>query len=460
MSTLLVCPLPERGHINPSLKLARALQKRGHRIVFCGIRDTEALIRAEGFDFECLFEHLFPLGFQDEVKERVSQWKGLKRVRYLLQVLRKQNQMYESVLQGELDAIITRTRPDLGLTDVLLPEPFLVLRGHQVPTLVLNTSIPMRWELMTPPPTSNVIPDGQLSGIIRGALDWGRILFASKMEDWRSWVGLEPADLRYRHALARKYGYPPEHLDFAGRLSGEHDPMLVLCPREFVEFSGVRLSIDVHYTGPCIDLERKEPDFPWERLSPERPLVLCSLGTMAMPPEQARRFHEAVTEAARRRPAWQFVVATNEWRETLPGPVPNNLVSVTRVPQLQMLRRASAMVTHGGFNSVKECIYFGVPMVVLPVQYDQPGIAARVVHHGLGQRADLRSLTPDTLVPLLDAVVEQPSYRHELERMKARFQAAEEEQALVDAIERHLPGTSASGAPGQHQAERGALAGS
>ncbi len=439
MATLLFVPLPERGHINPSLKLARALQKRGHRIVFCGIRDTEAVIRAEGFDFECLFADLFPLGFQDEVKERISQLKGLAWLRYVLRLMRKQKRMMERYLEGELDAIIRRTNPDLGIADVFLPEPFLVLRGNQVPTVLLNTSIPVRWEPLSPPPNSHVIPDGQLANILRGAFDWGRILFDAKLDGLRSRVGLEPDDLRYRHALARKHGYPTAHLDYAGRGTGEHDPMLILCPREFVEFQGARPSAGFHYTGPCIDLERQEPELPWERLSPERPLVFCSLGTMPMPPEQARRFHASVVEAARRRPAWQFVVATNEWREALPGPLPANLLAVTRAPQLQLLRRASAMVTHGGFNSVKECIYFGVPMVVLPIQFDQPGVAARVVHHGLGQRADPRTLTPDILVPLLDAVVEQPSYRRALEPMRTRFQAAESEAALVESIERHLP---------------------
>ena len=180
--------------------------------------------------------------------------------------------------------------------------------------------------------------------------------------------------------------------------------MLILCPREFVEFRGSKPSIDYHYTGPSIDPQRKEPEFPWERLDAERPLVMFSLGTMVIQSEQARRFHQSVIEAARRRPRWQFVVATNQWKEETPGQAPANLVAVKHVPQLQMLRRASAMVTHGGFNSVKECIYFGVPMVVLPVQYDQPGMAARVVHHGLGVRAAINELTPDTLVPLLDEV--------------------------------------------------------
>ncbi|PTL76950.1 glycosyltransferase [Vitiosangium sp. GDMCC 1.1324] len=440
MSTILFTPMHERGHINPSLKLARALQARGHRIVYCGLPDTEELIRGEGFEFESLFAELFPKGFQAEVMARLGGLSGLERMAYVRELVRKQTRMLESLLDGEFDRIIARTRPDLGITDVLFPERSLILHGHRVPTLLLNTSIPLRWEPGTPPPTSGVIPDGLLSSTLRGALDWGRILLDSKLAFARHQVGLDPNVLKYRHALARKHGYPLSGLDFAGRPTGEHEPMIILCPREFVEFRGAGLSIDYLYMGPAIDLQRQEPPFPWEQLDGERPLVVCSLGTMAIHPDRAERFHHSVIDAARRRPQWQFVVATNQWKGSAAtnGDPPSNLLCVQHVPQLQMLRRASAMVTHGGFNSVKECIYFGVPMVVLPVQFDQPGVAARVAHHGLGVRSSIDTLSPDTLTGLLDEVVEKPSYRRNLERMQAIFQAAEQEQLMADTLEKHL----------------------
>ena len=215
--------------------------------------------------------------------------------------------------------------------------------------------------------------------------------------------------------------------------------MLVLCPREFAQFRGASTPPEFIYTGPSIDLRRKEPDFPWERLDGSKPLVVCSLGTMPTRPDQADRFHHSVIAAARARPQWQFVVSTNRWQgHAGPGETPSNLVTVQHLPQLQMLRRAAAMVTHGGFNSVKECISFGVPMVVLPVQFDQPGVAARVVHHGLGVRASIDTLTPDMLSRALDDVVGTPSYRQAMARMQALFLATERDQSPVDAIERRL----------------------
>ena len=59
-------------------------------------------------------------------------------------------------------------------------------------------------------------------------------------------------------------------------------------------------------------------------------------------------------------------------------------VIVKKAPQLELLRKASLMLNGGGLNSIKECLYFGVPMLVFPCTNDQPGNAARVRHHRLG----------------------------------------------------------------------------
>ena len=47
------------------------------------------------------------------------------------------------------------------------------------------------------------------------------------------------------------------------------------------------------------------------------------------------------------------------------------------MPQPLLLARCDAFVTHGGFNSVKEALSSGVPMVVVPISADQPYSAER-----------------------------------------------------------------------------------
>ena len=50
-------------------------------------------------------------------------------------------------------------------------------------------------------------------------------------------------------------------------------------------------------------------------------------------------------------------------------------------------------------------------MVAIPIGYDQPGVAARIAHHGTGEFIELDELTTDRLRGLIEKVLQGPSYR-------------------------------------------------
>ena len=66
------------------------------------------------------------------------------------------------------------------------------------------------------------------------------------------------------------------------------------------------------------------------------------------------------------------------------GPPPPNVIVQAYVPQLDVLQRASAFVTHGGMNSVSESLYYGVPLVVIPQMGEQEIVGRRVEELGAG----------------------------------------------------------------------------
>lgn len=47
---------------------------------------------------------------------------------------------------------------------------------------------------------------------------------------------------------------------------------------------------------------------------------------------------------------------------------------------MEVVKRAAAVITHAGLNTVLESLAAGVPLVTLPLGNDQPGVAARVQH--------------------------------------------------------------------------------
>merc|ERR1712113_1119342 len=84
--------------------------------------------------------------------------------------------------------------------------------------------------------------------------------------------------------------------------------------------------------------------------------------------------------------------------EGLP-PVPSNFIVRSAVPQLEVLPRCAAFVTHGGANSMHEALSFGVPMAVVPVFGDQPLNADSVARCGAGLafRRPMSSVSTESL---------------------------------------------------------------
>jgi len=89
---------------------------------------------------------------------------------------------------------------------------------------------------------------------------------------------------------------------------------------------------------------------------------------------------------------------------------------INRVPQIEVLKRAALCITHAGINTALESLAEGVPMVAIPIGFDQPGIAARIAYHGVGEFIEVEELTQENLSELIQKVLKNPGYRD-----KARY---------------------------------------
>jgi UDP:flavonoid glycosyltransferase YjiC (YdhE family) len=113
-------------------------------------------------------------------------------------------------------------------------------------------------------------------------------------------------------------------------------------------------------------------------------------------------------------------------------------VIVDAVSQVEVLKRASLMITHGGLNSVKECIFFGVPMVVFPLVGDQFNNANSVEYHGIGLKGNIKKASEGMIRSLINEVVTNPAFKLQAEKMKGIFRGAESEGRVVTIIESAL----------------------
>jgi MGT family glycosyltransferase len=183
-------------------------------------------------------------------------------------------------------------------------------------------------------------------------------------------------------------------------------------PKEF-DFPGIPWPAQFHYAGPFNDDEGREPvPFPWEKLT-GKPLIYASLGTLV---NGLGDVYKHILGAVGAVEDVQVVlsVGNNINPENL-GRIPSNTIVVRSAPQIELLKRAALCITHAGLNTVLESLAHGVPMVAIPIGYDQPGVAARIAYHGTGEFIEVDELTTDRLKGLIEKVSQDPNYRKRAE---------------------------------------------
>jgi MGT family glycosyltransferase len=200
-----------------------------------------------------------------------------------------------------------------------------------------------------------------------------------------------------------------------------------------LELPGRRLPPHAHHTGPWTDAEGRAPvDFPWPRLDPGRPLVYASMGTLQN--GVLRTFRMIAEACAGLDP--QLVISLGGGQEpALLGGLPGDPIVVGYAPQLELIRRSVLTISHGGLNTALESLAWGVPMVVLPVAYDQPGVGARVEWYGAGRSIPVGRLTVDRLRAAVRTVLGDPSYRERARRLRSSIEAADGLNRAADLIE-------------------------
>jgi UDP:flavonoid glycosyltransferase YjiC (YdhE family) len=162
-----------------------------------------------------------------------------------------------------------------------------------------------------------------------------------------------------------------------------------------------------HHTGPWHETKATRDDgFDGSWLD-GRPLIYASLGTLQ---NGLDHLFQLILDACADLPM-QVVLTLGRENGTWPKRIPANAKVLGFGPQLALLRRAALVITHAGMNTTLESLAQGLPLVALPITNEQPGIASRIRHAGVGEWLAIRKLTPERLGAMVRHVYEDPAYR-------------------------------------------------
>ena len=382
--------LPVAGHLNPMIALGRKLQMRGHEVSFIGILDAETPVRAAGLNFISFCEKEYPLG--SDLYAPIATLHGLGVVKTACKLILPP---FVKATIEHLPEKLVGAGFDLLVIDMIHFFIELVPMSMGIPYVHIWNVLDIDFSGTTPPSffdwpleTSssakgkNLQALQQLSGTIFPPILEVAVPQAKKLDlniDWNN-PGVRVSKL----AVVAQY------------------------PQEF-DFPGVPRASHFHYSGPFIaEGDRELIPFPWERLT-GKPLIYASMGTLINGSPQV---FKAILQAASKLPEVEIVLSVGKHINVDDlGTIPPNVIAVSRAPQLELLKRAMLCITHAGLNTALESLAHGVPMVAIPLGFDQPGIAARIAHHGVGEFISIvETPSAERLEGLIRKVLGDPRY--------------------------------------------------
>ncbi|HEY3707448.1 MAG TPA: glycosyltransferase [Terracidiphilus sp.] len=422
MARLGIFCFPGTGHINPMTSLARALERRGHSVVIFGIADTEARIRAAGIEFMQIGTADYPVGTLRRLDEHLGTLRGLATFRFTVERVRNTARMIlrdgpEAVRRAGVEALLVDEADMGGTVAEHLGLPFVSVA--MFPPLIQDSRIPpfcFGWQA----------GDGRFARI-RNTLGFRLLtrvaapIYKLVNEQRRVW-GLKPL----RRAV-----------DALSPIA-----QVAQLPAA-LEFDVPGKPAVVHYTGPFVDHEQRPAvAFPWERLD-GRPLVYASLGTMQNGSESVFRTIAQACESL----AVQLVISLGGGlRVERFGELPGSPIVVSYAPQLELVKKAAVVITHGGLNTVLESLAEGVPLVCIPLGNDQPGVAARVASRHAGVVVPRSKLGARRLRSALCEVLGDSIYRDSAARISEAIRSVDGLKMAADIIEGSLQLMGADGA--------------
>jgi zeaxanthin glucosyltransferase len=382
--------LPLSGHLNPMTTLARRLQARGNDVVFISVPDAEAVLRAANLKFVPFCEKEYSPGSIAQEFSSVAKLHGEEVLRH------SARELVPGLVKATLEHLPEKIA-EAGVEALVLDKVYfyveLVAMHLGIPYVHIWNVLHLDFSGATPPSifgwTHETTPEA-LARNIEGIKIAGEIL-APMAEVAKPY--------------AEKAGLQIDWNDPAATMSKL--AVITQTPREF-DYPNIDWPAAFHYAGPFHDdVGREKVPFPWDKLTRE-PLVFASMGTLVNGLEYVYR---TILDAVRHLSGVQVVlsVGRNIDLDDL-GPIPSNTLVVSSAPQIELLKRATVCITHAGLNTTLEALAQGVPMVAIPIGYDQPGVAARIAYHGVGEVLELQDLTVARLSELIQRVRSNQSY--------------------------------------------------
>lgn len=417
-----VCP-PYYSHLRLFETLAAELVGRGHTIHFIVNGGAAGMIaEAPG-----IVVHEVGRRSRDDLDRLTTRAAAGGGPLSVLRTVRDSARLTDELCRGA-PALCRDLRIDAIIGDQMEPGAGLVASHLRLPLVSVASALPVHDDPSVPLPFLGWPYDASEAGLKRnrGGVMVADLLLARQNRTITRWA--ETFQLSERRSLADclsptcQIGQMVDSFDF---------------PRQP---SPVR-----HGVGPIRPMRGGAPTLPIRR-DPVRPLVFASFGTLQ---GHRLRLFRRIAEACRLVGADCVVAHCGRLGPSEAATIDAALVT-DFVPQQAMLREADVCVTHAGMNTVLDALEAGKPMLAMPMAFDQPGVAARIVHHGVGERLTRGHLSVRSIASRLERLLIQASFTDNARRIGNNVARAGGSALAADLIEAALKASMGEERPEGH----------
>jgi MGT family glycosyltransferase len=415
VSTIAFFPEGAYGPTNNCVGIGDVLRSRGHRVVFIVEESFAGTLAAQGFE-----ERLMRLGPPPETEEEPGQfWKDF--IRETAPVFRKPTieQLGEFIaptfaalvdgaryVDDRLREIIGDLEPDVIVEDNVVSFPALPASGR--PWVRITSCNPAELKDPDVPPAFSGYAVADRSGWDEYWQEYRRThadLHASFSEFCvqRGAPPLPDLELIHESPHLNLYLYPPA-----------------------IDYARARpLAPTWHNLGASV----RATDAPWEPEPGDGRLLYLSLGSLGSGDvELMQRLVDTLAASPHR-----VIVSKGPQHDQIR--LADNMSGAEFLPQTSILPHVDLVITHGGNNTVTEALYFGKPMVVLPLFWDQYDNAQRIAETGLGARLDTYAHDPPDLLAAVERLLADAALAERLRVLSTELQAAPGTARAADLIE-------------------------